>query len=271
MKKMIQHPGISKSRSINMRSFGRTTIGRAVVMLPGGPGLSADYLDPLALELSKKKEARVIIVDYPDHESYNKDSFTGKKSFKSLCDFVTEALGSLSELGITEIILVGHSFGAKIALSRADQAIPNVDIMRIILLAPVVDGFLSQNYLEAAKKIKDADEFDFSNEKEFREYWRKLLPFYFKEIPKTTVIDELLRGTTYIQNHEFNDADLDWNKLSRQNAYVISPDTDNLVEPNQAEMIRSMVPAQNISTVNGGHFFMLENASGLLNKLIQFI
>jgi pimeloyl-ACP methyl ester carboxylesterase len=101
--------------------------GPTVVMIHGNAGSVEDFefgaLDLLA------SNYRVVAIDRPGHGG------SDRPSRKATVEFQAELLQrTLSQLGINEPILVGHSWGASLALAYALQYPGNVSA--IVLLAP---------------------------------------------------------------------------------------------------------------------------------------
>ena len=101
--------------------------GRTVVMIHGNAGSVEDFefgaLDLLA------SNYRVVAIDRPGHGG------SDRPSQKATVEFQAELLHrTLSQLGINEPILVGHSWGASLALAYALQYPGRVSA--IVLLAP---------------------------------------------------------------------------------------------------------------------------------------
>jgi pimeloyl-ACP methyl ester carboxylesterase len=104
-----------------------TGAGRTVVMIHGNAGSVEDFEFGAAERLSS--EYRVVAIDRPGHGS------SDRPAGKATVEFQAELLHrTLSSLGITQPILVGHSWGAALALAYALKYPGEVSAM--VLLAP---------------------------------------------------------------------------------------------------------------------------------------
>lgn len=91
--------------------FSRRGSGRPIALLPGGPGIASDYLEPIADVLSDAFE--VILIDPPGCGR------SPSASQPSVLALVAAIDGLRAALGFDEWIIGGHSFGADLALAYA--------------------------------------------------------------------------------------------------------------------------------------------------------
>lgn len=104
--------------------------GREILYLHSIPTSSDDWVD--ALELGGG-----VAVDLP---GFGRSGKAGNLDY-SLNGFVTFAERLLDELGIGEVALVGHGWGAAVALLLAGRASDRVDRLAIVDALPLLEGF----------------------------------------------------------------------------------------------------------------------------------
>ena len=91
--------------------FARTGAGALLALLPGGPGMASDYLEPVADLVSDGFQ--VVLIDPPGCGRSPATDRPGIESFIAAVDSVRVALGA------ERWAVGGHSFGADLALAYA--------------------------------------------------------------------------------------------------------------------------------------------------------
>jgi len=263
---------IKKSNTFTFRGYGDLEARAVTVILPGGPGLSASYLDSMAALLSQRMNQGVMILDYPNHNSYNKGLYElSDKTFSDLTLYIEEFLHSLHVDGVKEINLIGHSYGAIQAMNLLARKQVPVKISKTVLLTPVFNGFLASSYKMKSAELIAQGNGDFSTEEGFRRYWSQMLPMYFNSIPSESALKDLLASTTWVENGAFADTDLTYEYLKGffdSSVFVIGSRHDGLVEFEHNEALASEI-GPNFSYVEDGHFFMIESAEYSTEHLMR--
>lgn len=99
--------------SLGYRRFG--TSGPISVLLSGGPGLESSYVDPIAIELARNRT--IVVLDQRGTGS-SRDAF-GDGSQLTVAGAVADLEGLRTELGLTRLSLIGHSWGAMLSMAYA--------------------------------------------------------------------------------------------------------------------------------------------------------
>ena len=97
-----------KDININYTQYGK---GKDVVLLHGW-GQNIQMMDPLGKNLSD--EFRITILDFPGFGSSETPNFA-----YNISDYTESLHELLDSLGIDNPILIGHSFGGRVAISYA--------------------------------------------------------------------------------------------------------------------------------------------------------
>ena len=103
--------------------------GPPVVLVHGGPGLSSAYLAPWFAELERTH--RVVAYDMIGCGRSDAAPSDERLEVASLVEDLDELLGAL---GLEDVTLVGHSFGALVAVGAAGR--PASRVARLALVAP---------------------------------------------------------------------------------------------------------------------------------------
>lgn len=107
--------------------------GRPVLLLHGGPGLSVNYLDPLAAELDDGYE----IASY-QQRGVAPSTATGPYDIPTQVDDVARVLDAL---GWQRAVVVGHSWGGHLAIHTATRLADRLDaVLAVDPLGMVGDG-----------------------------------------------------------------------------------------------------------------------------------
>src|SRR5919199_1117714 len=115
--------------------------GRPVVLLHGNSGFAHDFAS--VLEAADQEEFRALAFDRPGHGFSERPAQDGAMSSQARL-----IRGALEALGVRRPLVVGHSWGAALALSYALQY-PD-DAAALVLLAPAV---FSEEVTYAAQRI----------------------------------------------------------------------------------------------------------------------
>lgn len=121
--------------SLHVNEYGQ---GKPVILLAGGPGFNAAYLEPIWKTL---QGYRFIV---PDQRGTGLSSMSKIDSGNmSVSRYVDDLELLRKHLKIEKIVIAGHSWGAMLALAYAAKYPVNVD--RLILLGP---GGITQNFFK---------------------------------------------------------------------------------------------------------------------------
>lgn len=161
--------------------------GKPIIVLHGGPGLSQDYLLPQMLELAKDHE-----VIFYDQRGSGQSLTTELNHDYINIDKFTEDLEQLrTELDLNNIILLGHSWGAFLAMSYAIKHPHSVSQMILLNPAPVNQKGQSDFIETVSKKLKPINkelsplfnyhEFENLDHHTITKLYKKLFTVYFAD------------------------------------------------------------------------------------------
>ena len=131
--------------SLAYRRFGAS--GPVLVFLSGGPGLRSTYLDPIAQTLAA--DHATIVFDQRGTGA-SRDAY-GDGSLVTVAGFVADLDALRSALGLGRLALVGHSWGAMLAMAYA-AAHPE-RVASLALLDP--GGPSMQFYPDFARRLRE--------------------------------------------------------------------------------------------------------------------
>jgi proline iminopeptidase len=171
--------------------------GSAILALHGGPGLDhrefGDYLDPLT------DSYRLVLVDQRGQgRSQRSDPSTW-----TLERFAADVTDLAAALGLDRYAVLGHSFGAFVALQ---QAVDQPDAARATIVS---DGVPSTRFLQGVDEALEsfepvelraqvaeawAREADVRTPADFATLWRDQLPFHFADPRDTRIADYEVRS-----------------------------------------------------------------------------
>ena len=216
------------------------------VVIPGGPGLRADYL--LSWARRSARGCRVAALGY--------DSFAGR-GLESALRRAARGLRRIAPDGAE--VLVGHSFGARLALELLRR---EPGLARRALLVSCPASFESSGKFQRLKRglrLPAAIE----SEADFRAYWRGVLPLYFHRPPSPREIGALCRGTSWMKSAGLGSMITGApRKLPRRTAVrltFVNGRRDARFPASNAARLRRLFPdARHADIPACGHFPMLE-------------
>lgn len=110
-------------------------VGTPIIVLHGGPGLDQNYLLPQMLELTKNHE----VIFYDQRGSGKSLATNYNENDINLAQFTDDLEKLRTELKLSKVILLGHSWGCTLALNYAIKYPQN--ITNLILLNPGAINF----------------------------------------------------------------------------------------------------------------------------------
>jgi len=234
---------------------------RTVICLPGGPGISNNYMLPFVKAISQHLKVNCILVEFPNHGA--RLNFKSYFNYKDLVNIIHQFVISFPE----KTSLLGHSFGAQLALDVIQKKPKNISSL-IMLNYPLVDRLKSK----IDKKIKHID---IATELDFRNYWTKILPFYFyKYEPKFSNV--LTKKTTWIRNRHLTTRNNILNKAAlvetdSMEKILIHTDKDIFAGVTESKKFSKKTNSKNYLIEKTGHFPMMENLKMLISLLKMII
>jgi pimeloyl-ACP methyl ester carboxylesterase len=150
MKNYRQHRYQKDDLTLVIRRFGTVPVmtGTPPFVLVHGIGVSSRYFERLARELSQ--HSAVIAVEMPGFGSAPKPHPRRQVSIERMARLIA---GYLSEAGLSDPVLVGHSMGSQVVTEMSLQNPSLTD--RIVLIGPVVDPAAPTAMGQAARLMRD--------------------------------------------------------------------------------------------------------------------
>jgi pimeloyl-ACP methyl ester carboxylesterase len=218
-----------------------------LLLIHGGPGLDDSYFFPYLDTL--KKDVNIL--------SYQLGTRYKKKDFCEISDLVDE----LNEVITTikgDIFILGHSFGACLALSLSNESLDRVK--RIILSNWIYDSSWIQLFYDNFPETKKMPKCNNLAEESFQ-----YLPYYFVD---------LQRGKTVLERISYNDKlqsdlggylsvlDLD-SKVNdlKETIVSISSDQDKITPHEYIQKITNKFNIKNHNILGAGHFPFVDKTS----------
>ncbi|NVM66746.1 proline iminopeptidase [Mucilaginibacter sp. SG538B] len=253
------HDGVN----LQVNEYGQ---GAPVILLAGGPGFNAAYLEPIWKALP---DYRFIV---PDQRGTGHSSMSKIDSGQMLVDNYVEDLELLRKhLNQNKIVFVGHSWGAMLAFAYAAKYPENVN--RLILLGPggVTKDFFSYFNSNIKMRLREDDLAEAKEGKTLANNLKAIWPGYFFNRESALATKKLV--DTNLANHnaaKINRFTLnDYNKTSASRAeslrrfrapvYVIQGRQDPVGESTAYETRRIMPQTQIFFIEKCGHLPWLEN------------
>lgn len=229
---------------INYQQYGK---GEDVVLLHGW-GQNIDMMKPLGDNLSD--HYRITIIDLPGFGLSKEPLYAF-----SIFDYTEVVHELLSELGIKNPILMGHSFGGRISIVYASK----YPVNKLVLFgSPCVrheHKSLKEGFYKFMKKIKIFNPFiDFAKKHTGSPDYRNASPL-MREILVKTVNQDL---SSYA-------------KEIKCPALLIWGEDDKAVPVSEAEELDSLLKDSALIVLPGTHYCYLENLNQVVNILTNFI
>lgn len=238
------------------------------ILIPGGPGLQPEYMGPWARAAARALGSNVKAIDYSLFAGlgagHPKDRL--RLSLRRLATRIRQ----LAPRGM--VVLVGHSFGARIIIELLRSS-PQIASAAVLINCP--SGFApSRDFSRRKRRIRLPPTID--NESDFRRYWRSVLPLYFSVCPKREWIAGLARGTNWIETAWLGAAITGEPKVIRKSGATpllfVHCSKDKRFPSSNARRLRSVFRAARHAVIVGtGHFPMMENQRALTAETISFL
>ena len=233
---------------VNYINYGNKE-SQTIVLLHGW-GQNIEMMKPIGDAL--KKEFNIIIIDLPGFGESSEPTYVWK-----LSDYVDSVKTLLDDLKITNPILIGHSFGGKIALLYASK----YSCQKLVLFASpfkkeIKKLSLKTKILKTAKKIPGTD---------------KLANFAKKHIGSTDYknASEMMRNI--LVEHVNLDLTNEVKKITAE-TLIVWGTNDEAVNYNDAYELEKLIPNAGVVIYeNCTHYAYLENLKQTINVLNCFL
>lgn len=255
--------------------------GEPIVMVPPGPGLDGSVFFPWFHRL---KGYRLLGVDLPGHGRSDR----GVPERWTVSDWASDLTRLADALALEGFTLLGHSFGARVALQhavdfpgRATRVICSGGIAHRGALAHMEDTFESWGTPELRARVDAAFEAEdvVETPADCHAAWMGQMPFLLAEAggPAAVAIDQGWRSARYspeIHRHgSFGDFDV---RLSLPEvavpALVVTGRDDRITRPQESEEIAGLLPQSTLAIIEGaGHFPFVERPNDYFTVLEQWL
>ena len=234
-----------------------------IIAIPGGPGLSGNYLAPFLFNLANLNDINVGLLDLPNHgDSVIPDEHFPLNYQKSL-HLIVETLNEISKEN-NDLILFGQSLGARFAFDCLSK---NTSDIRGAFLTGLPYEFCISTELEEKINTMEASTIT-DPEIRFMEVWKNILPFYtYSPLPKN-IFNSLAKNTKLIGNEnmleDVPNIESVANKLYKNKNVppiaILECLHDKVVPNNNWEKLRFLIPHAKFTSIdNCGHFVMVEH------------
>ncbi len=229
---------------INYTQYGK---GNDIVLLHGW-GQNIEMMEPLGKNLSESN--RITILDFPGFGSSQTPSFA-----YNISDYTNLLHDFLKELKIDNPILIGHSFGGRVAINYAAE----YNVSKLVLLASPfrsqTKNGLKVKILKNLKKIKLLDGLAEYAKKHMGSNDYRMAQGVMREILVNTVNENLEEKAKRIQAETL----------------IIWGDQDEAVPVSEAARLEELIPNSAKIILPGTHYCYLENLSRVISILKSFI
>lgn len=255
----------------------------SVLLIPGGPGLSNQYLFPFLLEFTKTHPIEIGLLDLPNHDRSHLDKGHPKIDFRACREIVGEVINEIyMQQNLTH--MWGHSLGSRLSLELlpiilSEAKHKSASQLKGMLLSGFPVEFRSSNEFNAYLGRLDPSSFELQTEESFQEFLRKILPLYFYDQSNRTH-DGLFTTTTYwLGNEHFLEGTEPPSGLAKkyraaqskvpvmvlkgERDLVLADDNDALIKKYFPEFQSRIIP-------KSGHFPNLENSTVFSEELATF-
>ncbi len=229
---------------VNYTQYGK---GEDIVLLHGW-GQNIAMMEPLGKNLCNNN--RITILDFPGFGSSQTPSFA-----YTIYDYTEFLKEFLDEVKVKKPILIGHSFGGRVAICYAAR----YDVKKLVLLASPFRNEeqkgLKVKILKKLKKIKILNGVaEFAKKHMGSEDYRAA----------TGVMREILVNT--VNTNLENDA-----KKIKAETLIIWGQDDEQVPVSEAKVLEELIPNSASIILPGTHYCYLENLNQVINILKHFI
>jgi proline iminopeptidase len=263
---------------INVHEHGE---GEPILMVPPGPGTDGSVFFPW---FERLEGYRLLGVDLPGHGRSDR----GDPARWTVADWAADVNRLAEALGLTGYTLLGHSFGARVALQhavdypgRAARTVCSGGIAYGDALAHVDETFESFGTPELRAGVEAAFESEEKVEtpEDCHAVWMGEMPFFLSD-PEGPALEEIdrqwkdVRYSPEIHRHgQFGDYDV---RASLPGVtvpvLVITGRDDRITRPQESEEIASLLPHATLRIIDdAGHFPFVEQPDAYLGAIREWL
>lgn len=250
---------------------------RVILAIPGGPGLSGEYLEPFLASLAEATSHNATLVDLPNHGKSVLRPNGAVLDFRHCLDLLASAIDEIGPRA-KGVVLFGQSLGARLSFDLAAMRGESVS-------AVVMTGlpYAFENSSALTKKLA-AISFESltggpDDEAAFARNWSKVLPYYTSAPLPAEVAGRLTSGTKWRGNERMLDQAPPFDAVAASMEgrgappmLIIQGGQDLVVpEGNLATLRRSVPVAEFKEIADAGHFVMVEKPSETIRLIADFL
>lgn len=264
---------------IACRSLRPLAAGELLILaIPGGPGLSGQYLEPFLLALAETTAMNVALLDLPNHGESMLRENGAPLNYRRCVELLHAAVGEIAE-ATGGLVLFGQSLGARLAFDLLPAGGAK-------LTAAVLTGFpyKFENSSALAKSLSGVPFEDLTggpdDESIFARNWRKVLPFYTPAPLPPEAAEQLAAGTRWRGNERMLEGapslEASATRLKGRGPAVpilLIQGGQDLVVPdgNLQQLKRTLPDAECREVADAGHFVMVEKPSVTVSLVAEFL
>ncbi|MEJ2635258.1 MAG: alpha/beta fold hydrolase [Calditrichia bacterium] len=258
--------------------------GEPVVILHGGPGLDHIHMLPFQILADQCQ-----VIFYDQRAAGNSTGAADAASI-TVANFVEDLEGLRENLNLDKIHLLGHSWGASLALHYAVKYPWN--LASLILLSPSAGSQFNDQFFrniqsktspqdrEILKKISESEEFRNSGTEAIQKYYRISIKPFFYDPAKADLLDLNFGKNTY--KNQSKVASLLFQNLGTYDLHprlsvincpvlIIHGDSDPLPVEAAYTVHKSIAESRIIILKNSGHFTFIESPQEVFSALRSFL
>lgn len=269
MKRSNQESGKIPTQDNHFLYYEKHGQGEPIIVLHGGPGLSSAYLAQPLLELSQTHS----LIFYDQRGSGKSSGKIDEKSM-NVAQFVKDLEEVQHFLGLKQIILLGHSWGALLAMHYAIKY-PN-SVSKLILLNSLpaqVDHNEPDIYREMIAKIISTKGMSQNN---LCDIYKNTFKLFFIDPTKLDQLNLLMTDEEVYNSakiHQFfeHSYDIRSQLTSFKTPTLIIHGSQHDIPLSAAENLEALIPNSKLQVLETGHFPFIEAPSALLAAIRDFL
>jgi len=259
--------------------------GDPLIVVHGGPGLSMDYLLPSLEELASDH-----LVIFYDQRGNGKSTGEINDENINLDKFIDDLRAIQNHFKFKKIGLVGHSWGAYLAMSYATEYTDQVNKLIILNSIPIsysenlsgAELTKKDPYEEMIDNILTSEAYKHQNKEGMLKHYKDLFQFFFynprlvdklnldnltaTQVQKSALIHKIFEDNFYHKPHDLSEK---LAKLSGIPTLIIHGDNHD-IPIFVAQKIHSLIKGSVLTILESGHFPYLEKPVEFFKGLREF-
>jgi pimeloyl-ACP methyl ester carboxylesterase len=245
-----------------------------IIMLPGGPGISGSYLKSL-FPLADSTNMNVVLLFLPNHDCVYKNKIKDHIKYPEAVQLLTSGIREISYSTEAPIVILGHSFGSRIAFDIF-QSIDEPWLQKAIMLNMPYCFIPPKRFTDQVIRLT-APGLKTDTNDEYRVFWQRILPLYFYQEQSADLLDHLSEDIFWQGNESMMSVTqapdaTQWKRSKDINDMLFIDSSNDLIMPeDNAQWIESNFPGRRIEISHSSHFPMIENRDETIDTITHFI